>query len=310
MPFPVGAAIAAGASLAGQGIQMQGAKLSNTKNYNRTRALMDKQFEQNQAMALFNNQQQMEMWEKTGPQGQMEQLKKAGLNPSLIYGMGGAGGQTAQAAQGGAISQGGFKGENPAAGAAQTGAIIGQQLALITAQKENIEADTQNKLAEIPNKKATTPNIEADTENKILQQVINNYAGKEAKDTYEKVTSPNRGIQAKTYEDELSARQGIAGNIYEMWINGQLAEKSTAEIEQLLVGNAKTRTERQEIEKKIDLLEQNIKGAKLDNIIKDLEARLQKQTGIDRNSPGWLKILGRLFVELIGNPGEIIKGGM
>ena len=35
------------------------------------------------------------MWLKTGPTGQKEQLKKAGLNPALMYGMGGGtGGQT------------------------------------------------------------------------------------------------------------------------------------------------------------------------------------------------------------------------
>jgi len=42
----------------------------------------------------YNMQKQLEMWKNTSYGAQMEQLKKAGLNPALIYGMGGGGGQT------------------------------------------------------------------------------------------------------------------------------------------------------------------------------------------------------------------------
>lgn len=188
MPFPVAAAIAAGATIAGQGIQMGATKQNNTKSYNRTRSLMDKQLEQNQQQALFNQKLQMEMWEKTGPMGQMEQLKKAGLNPGLIYGMGGAGGQTAQAAQAAPVSGGGFKGDNPGAGAGASGAILGEQLALMTAQRKNIEADTANKQAgagkqtaetgaiptQIEKAKAETANIQQGTIASKVATDINN----------------------------------------------------------------------------------------------------------------------------------------
>ena len=36
----------------------------------------------------------MDIWEKTNYKAQMGQLEKAGLNPGLIYGMGGGGGGT------------------------------------------------------------------------------------------------------------------------------------------------------------------------------------------------------------------------
>ena len=116
-------------------------------------------------MALFNYDQQMKMWEATNYKAQVEQLKKAGLNPGLLYGMGGAGGATTNAAQGqGPSGTQATKGE--ATQMALMGAQTAAQMALLKARKENIEADTANKQAQVPN-------TEADTENKILQQVIN-----------------------------------------------------------------------------------------------------------------------------------------
>ena len=58
------------------------------------------------------------------------------------------------------------------------------------------------------------------------------------------------------------------------------------------------REEIRQIYKTMEIMEENLKGTKLDNVMKELEAKLQKETGIDRNSPAWLKILGRLFVGL------------
>ena len=95
----------------------------------------------------------MDIWEKTNYKAQMGQLEKAGLNPGLIYGMGGAGGTL-----GGSSAT--------AQGAAGTGAmdIAGAaQIALLNAQRENIEADTENKRADKGKKEAETPGAIADS---------------------------------------------------------------------------------------------------------------------------------------------------
>lgn len=237
---------------------------------------------------------QLEMWEKTGYVGQKEQMKRAGINPALMYGMGGGGGMTAniETGTGGAAAAGG--------GEFAVASGMGIQRALLQAQKENIEADTEKKKVEAEKAGGVdTENVKADTENKVLQQVITKYLGNEAKDTYERVKDPARAIEAKTYQDELEARQGVAGTIYEMWQEGKLKEKSMAEVEHILLANAKTREETRNIYKSGEILEENLKGAKIDNVIRDLEMRLQKETGIDRSSPVWMKVLGRLFVELM-----------
>lgn len=241
----------------------------------------------------YNMSKQLEMWKETGPVGQKEQLKAAGLNPGLIYGMGGVGGATANV-------NASSPSQAPSGGGELMGAMgMGMQLQLLKAQKELLQSQTEkNKVEAAKTAGVDTELAKAEVENKILQQVVTDYTGREAKDVYEQIKAPNRSVEAKTYQDELEARQGVAGTIYEMWKEGKLKDKSMAEVEQLLLQNAKTREETRNIYKTGQLLEENLKGAKLDNVIKDLETRLQTETGIDRNSPTWLKILGRLFVEL------------
>lgn len=81
------------------------------------------------------NASQYDLWLKTNYPAQKGQLKAAGLNPGLMYGMSGGGGATAGA--GGAMPSpiGGGKGMD----------IMGAaQIALLKAQKEKTEAETRN----------------------------------------------------------------------------------------------------------------------------------------------------------------------
>ena len=112
------------------------------------------------------------MWLKTNYPAQKEQIKAAGLNPALLYGMSGGGGATIG---GGAPSVTGSGAANPnSAAAATTGmGIMNQaQLALLDAQKKNIDANTAKTVAETPNVEKTGKNIEASTQS-ILQGINN-----------------------------------------------------------------------------------------------------------------------------------------
>lgn len=237
----------------------------------------------------ISNKYALDMWKQTNYPAQVDMLKRAGLNPGLMYGMSGGGGATA----------------TPTGGNAQNTASRGMdiqgaaQLALLKAQTENIEADTAQKQATTTKTAGVdTDKTKSETENNVLNSIILKYAGKEAKDTYERVTSPNRGVQAKTYQEELEARQAQAGTIYELWKEGKLYDKGNAEIEQLLLNNAKTREETRNIIKQFDILEENLKGAKLSNAILELEKDMQTKLGIDKTAPIWMKLLGRLFLSL------------
>lgn len=103
-------------------------------------------------MANINQQHNKDMFDYTGYQAQVAQMKAAGLNPALMYGSAGAGGST----QGGAGMAGsagagsGSVGGTPSA--PDTGIIngvgMGLQLGLMDAQKKNIDADTAKKEAD------------------------------------------------------------------------------------------------------------------------------------------------------------------
>lgn len=102
------------------------------------------QIEGQKEMTEYQRQKQLQMWKDTNYAAQMGELKKAGLNPGLIYGMGGGGGSTT----GGGAASGPSGGNAPTGGGeAQAMAGMGLQMGLLKAQKENIEADTANKKA-------------------------------------------------------------------------------------------------------------------------------------------------------------------
>lgn len=282
------AATNAGQSAIGGVIGLALGGIENRRQLEQQERLNQMSYEQHKLFTDYNTRAQMEMWRNTNYSAQMAELKKAGLNPGLMYGQGGPGGSL-QAATGGA--------GGPAATRANdgiTGMGMGMQLAMMGAQKRLLEAQATKAEAE------ATKTSGVDTEGQALQNIIAKYTGMEAKDVYEHITSPNRDIQAKTYQDEMEARQGVAGTIYELWVDGKLMEKSLHEIEGIALGNAKTREEIRRVYKEIELLEQNIKGATIGNVIAELEAKIQSKTGVDKASPAWMKVLARLFVGLTG----------
>ena len=68
----------------------QGANAANIK----------RQVEAQKQLTDYNMKKQLEMWEATGYEAQKKQVEKAGLNPGILYGGSGAGGQTTNIAQG------------------------------------------------------------------------------------------------------------------------------------------------------------------------------------------------------------------
>lgn len=214
----------------------------------------------------------MDIWEKTNYKAQMGQLEKAGLNPGLIYGMGGAGGTL-----GGSSAT--------AQGAAGTGAmdIAGAaQIALLNAQRENIEADTENKRADKGKKEAETPGAIADSTMKSQEA--------ESRKGWTKVMS-------ETYGSELEARQALAKTTYDLWVDGKLKDGAEAEIAAKLKANAKTDEEIKAIQQGIDKMKVDIQTGKLNNEILELEKEMQTELGIDKNSPVWMKMIGRLIIK-------------
>jgi len=117
------------------GFNMMGAK----GQHRRQQELMGIQHGNQQQLNRQGHELQMDMWNKTNYEAQLKHMKKAGINPALMYGMGGGGGTTA-GSQGGGSAAGG--------NAVQMHPIDIANLALVKAQRDNIEADTKNKEAD------------------------------------------------------------------------------------------------------------------------------------------------------------------
>lgn len=237
--------------------------------------LRQKQQLKGQKLALQQqNSAAYDLWLKTNYSAQRRELEKAGLNPGLLYGMGGSGGGSIGSSSAMPTAQGG--GNFDIAQAAQ--------LALINAQKEKIEAETANLKNENPKGVQETKSIEIDNEIKSIERDIK-------KNTWT--------IEQDARSNEAQARALVADNMVQLALSGKLAEKSEAEIESILLSNAKSKEERRLIIKQMDEIELKMQGMKIEQEILKLEKKLQEQTGLDKNSPWYIKAIGRLFLKMI-----------
>ena len=149
------------------------------------------------------------MWDKTNYSAQVAQLKQAGLNPGLLYGMGGAGGATtgpggmpmpttAQAEGGSALA---------AAGSHFDILTKRAQLDLMEAQADNLRADSENK-RDVDRKKK-----EAETQN-LLQEYDNlreDWEYKRALTTYQKLLNWQLEATNEDRIDEIKYNARSAG---------------------------------------------------------------------------------------------------
>lgn len=141
----------------------------DARQANANRVNTERQVKASKELTDYNQRKQIEMWEATGYGPQMEQMRKAGVNPALLYGKGGAGGQTAAVNTGNA-----GMGSAPSSGGEYVGMVNAtMQNALLHAQKENLEANTAKQKAEAAKTAgADTENVGQDTKNKIAQEAL------------------------------------------------------------------------------------------------------------------------------------------
>jgi hypothetical protein len=156
---------------AGLGIatgQVAGA-MNDYRQMNQQAQLNKQQTAFNMNMMNYQAEKQYEMWQKTGPVGMVEQYKKAGLNPALMYGLSGGGGGTT-----GNISQGQSAPEAPKGGGEyMAGMAMMQQAQVQAAQVKEIQSQADLNAAQAENlRKGTTPKAIAETEN--LMQGLDN----------------------------------------------------------------------------------------------------------------------------------------
>lgn len=221
-------ALMAGAATAG--INANSQRNRDKKSMSNQMGLMREQYQNQKNLNQQGADLQFQQWEKTNYPAQMEMMKKAGLNPGLMYGMGGAGGATAGSQGGGAAMGGQAPQPQQLDIASQMKNAL--ELALGKAQKENIEADTENKKAGAAGTGATT----------IGQQIkneIDQYGKEGEKRVRENIEAEALGKQnaVQRREDEMNSETWKTKNDgqHGLWENKGKAELQKQELE-----NAKT----------------------------------------------------------------------
>lgn len=144
--------------------------------------------------AKYQSDLALERWKETNYAAQVEEMKKAGLSPGLMYGGSGAGG--AMSAGGGGGSIGG--GQAPAGG----GEIMGLQL--MKAQKDLLQAQAQDAKASAGLKESQTGLTGEQTNIASIQKSImtDSYM-----DTLNKIKAEATKLQGESREANLSAEQ-------------------------------------------------------------------------------------------------------
>lgn len=206
------AAAGAAGSMLGIGVQRLGAKYDRRQQLQTQEGLTEIQKQAEKEMMDYQQQKELEMWNKTGYSAQMKQMQEAGLNPGLMYGMSGGGGQSIGHGGSPAISGGTAQHVN-------TGAIgmqAGLQLALLGSQKRVLDTQAEKNAAEAT-KIAGTDTKESQTRIESLMQGIDNARQQHEIqkleitlkniENYEKQASQEDRLDYIEYQTKIAGRQ-------------------------------------------------------------------------------------------------------
>lgn len=301
MPIDWSSVATGGATqIVGQALGLATGGIQDARQRKQTQKLTDIQSEANRKQADYSHKLALDMWDKTNYDAQTKQMQKAGLNVGLMYGGGGAGGgTTANTGQAGSVS--GASATDPTS-ASGMGMQMGAQLALIKAQKDNLDANTEKTKAETTesgakttNLGATTDKTKADTEQSKFTNTVNEKIGSD------KVAER---YQWNADKDAIESEKANADweNFKQVGYNNNFTDENS------LVSKARKAGWETTIEKaKLAKTENNI--AKAEEAVKEFEAGLARQ-GIDPKSPWWIKIVGDLLDKIGLSPITAIKKAM
>lgn len=237
--------------------QRIGAKYDRRQQLKTQEELNEMSMGYNKEMARYGKELDLQMWNDTGYGAQMKQMKDAGINPGLMYGMGGGGAQTT----GGGSPGGG----TPSAGIRDTGGMAIQPVAvadmmLKKAQAENLNADTKVKLEGIPN--IGKAGVKLDTETESLKQGITNMKAQKA------LTEADTRIKT------------IIGNVSEQTQDDQKVKyhaETNKALDEARSAMAQAGVDEKTADSKIEILKQNAIGAAIENRLGEAKTSLTKQ---------------------------------
>lgn len=127
----------------GMGLLLEGH--NDRRQLEQQKKLQEQQIKGQKEMADYQQGLQMKMWKDTNYGAQKEELKAAGLNPGLIYGMSGGGGATTGSASGAGVAGAQAPvGGGEVQGMGMQSAMMAAQLKLMEAQANKTNVEAQN----------------------------------------------------------------------------------------------------------------------------------------------------------------------
>lgn len=148
-------------------------ELNDQRQLRQQQKLQELQIKGQKEMAAFNYQLQKGMWHETSYSGQVAEMKKAGINPALMYGMGGGGGSTTGSQGGNVAGAQAPQGGNEAMAMAGMGLQSAMNLKLLNAQANLMESETEKNKVEAA-KTAGIDTTLAQSQNESILQGVDN----------------------------------------------------------------------------------------------------------------------------------------
>lgn len=276
------------------------------------------QIEGQKQLTDYSYGKQLEMWKNTSYPAQVEMLKKAGLNPGLLYGMGGGGGTTTGAGGTTAVSGG----NAPTGGGELTGGMAMMlQARMMQAQIDNINADTANKQAENPNIPKTGKEIEARTLN-FLQDIKNKEAQEALTKTQNRIFETDAKIKEATKEDAIDMIQWVALKTKEELHQASNQTYISQATKFTIIDTMKANLIGSLLQNKNIAKETELKTASIEKIQADIKQGWTKlgideknmlikawETEINASQPGLWNVIGGLLKSAVSHLDEITKPG-
>ena len=213
-----------GASLAGSTIGYGLNQLQADQQAQRQRELMELQMRNQERLNRQGSELQYDMWKKTNYPAQIEMLKKAGLNPALLYGKSGGQGATTGSQSGGSATGGSTSLAMP-----MDIGNLGSELAnikLIEAQIDKTNAETKEILeGKLPKMGAELDLIYAQVDNEETRNDLLKLDGLLKKSEDQKNWATIANINAETEnilldkEIKENSKKALIGKNFEEWNN-------------------------------------------------------------------------------------------
>lgn len=253
---------------AGMGLLLGG--VQDRRQVKQQKKLTDIQLAAQKNMANYNFNLQKEMWEATGYKAQKEQMKEAGLNAGLMYGMGGGGGQTT-GSQGGSVT-----GATAAGGSGESIAAMGMgmNLQMLQADIKLKEAQTRNLNVEADNKEGVDREKTKAETTSLLQGVENAKAQKALTEVQTDIAEIQKEVSNNTKSSAIKYIE-------------QEAQEMEQKVRELAIENDINQTA---VEEKINIIRASLAGIWLENAM--------KKQGIENNATNMEAVRTKIKTDL------------